>query len=366
MYRLVELIVLNVGLQAGILDARTFSMFVVHALVLTFMTTPLTLLWYPPKYHTRATVVGDALNGLPTLRMDSSDEAPKTNFSVVLNKVDHLPAVMTLTQLLQSPAPSRREPSLASGSEPNEKDKMALVSAVTPASITINALRLIELTERTSAVMKSQEADTLVHRDSIISVFRTFGRLNRIPVSAALSVVNQDEFSMRVANHARETGAQMVIIPWSSGAHAPSAALDDQAVTYNPFDGMFSNMNKASSIVYSQFVRKVFAESPSDVALFVDRGHAAGPDKGYGHHIFLPFFGGPDDRLALRFVVQLCSNPLISATVVRLNKTDGNNLAAVDSIDAAKAALANSAVNQPTMHSVSVCAVLHMRMRTYS
>jgi len=159
---------------------------------------------------------------------------------------------------------------------------------------------------------------------------------------------------MRVANHARETGAQMVIIPWSSGAHAPSAALDDQAVTYNPFDGMFSNMNKASSVVYSQFVRKVFAESPSDVALFVDRGHAAGPDKGYGHHIFLPFFGGPDDRLALRFVVQLCSNPLISATVVRLNKTDGNDLAAVDSIDAAKAALANSAVNQPTMHSGGV------------
>lgn len=34
---LVELIALNVGFQAGILDARTFSMFVVQALVLTFM-----------------------------------------------------------------------------------------------------------------------------------------------------------------------------------------------------------------------------------------------------------------------------------------------------------------------------------------
>jgi hypothetical protein len=34
---LVELIVLNIGLQAGILDTRLFSMFVLHALVLTFM-----------------------------------------------------------------------------------------------------------------------------------------------------------------------------------------------------------------------------------------------------------------------------------------------------------------------------------------
>jgi len=35
---LVELIVLNIGLQAGILDTRLFSMFVVMAIVLTFIT----------------------------------------------------------------------------------------------------------------------------------------------------------------------------------------------------------------------------------------------------------------------------------------------------------------------------------------
>ncbi|KAF8648473.1 hypothetical protein AX16_006254 [Volvariella volvacea WC 439] len=38
---LVELIVLNVGLDAGILSQRVFSMFVLEALVLTFLTTPL-------------------------------------------------------------------------------------------------------------------------------------------------------------------------------------------------------------------------------------------------------------------------------------------------------------------------------------
>lgn len=35
---------------------------------------------------------------------------------------------------------------------------------------------------------------------------------------------------------------------------------------------------------------------------------------------FFPFFGGPDDRLALEFVMQLCTNPGISATAVRISK----------------------------------------------
>ena len=38
--------------------------------------------------------------------------------------------------------------------------------------------------------------------------------------------------------------------------------------------------------------------------------------------MFLPFFGGPDDRLALTFLVQLASRSSVKATVVRIQKTD--------------------------------------------
>ncbi|TKA50447.1 hypothetical protein B0A55_13501, partial [Friedmanniomyces simplex] len=48
---LVELIVLNIGLQAKILSTRTFTIFVVMALVTTFATTPLTAWLYPPWYQ---------------------------------------------------------------------------------------------------------------------------------------------------------------------------------------------------------------------------------------------------------------------------------------------------------------------------
>jgi hypothetical protein len=81
-------------------------------------------------------------------------------------------------------------------------------------------------------------------------------------------------------------------------------------------------------VLYPQFIRGVFAEASTDVALVVDRGtpntvngpHLVAVD---GHHIFLPFFGGPDDRLALTLLVQLCQgNPSVGATVVWITKSE--------------------------------------------
>ncbi|KIK35170.1 hypothetical protein CY34DRAFT_17193 [Suillus luteus UH-Slu-Lm8-n1] len=51
-------------------------------------------------------------------------------------------------------------------------------------------------------------------------------------------------------------------------------------------------------------LRRAFAQSETDVALFVDPGNHLNTGAGTGgsHHIFFPFFGGPDDRLALEFL----------------------------------------------------------------
>ena len=40
------------------------------------------------------------------------------------------------------------------------------------------------------------------------------------------------------------------------------------------------------------------------------------------HDVFLPFFGDPDNRLALEFVLQICANPRMNGTVVRVTKCD--------------------------------------------
>jgi hypothetical protein len=50
---LLELIVINLGLQAGILTPILFAMFVFHALLLTFITAPMTALIIPKKHLQR-------------------------------------------------------------------------------------------------------------------------------------------------------------------------------------------------------------------------------------------------------------------------------------------------------------------------
>ena len=325
-----ELIVLNIGLQANILTTTTFSMFVVHALILTFMTTPLVLLFYPAKYrvHHKSEKKDGEEAAVPS--QSSSPDGHKTRFAIVLDKMEALPPAMTLSQLLQSPHVASRSSVFSSINEKAIEAGFDITDVHHPSSaITIEALRLMELTSRTSAVLRSQEAESLIYNDPVVSVYRTFGQLNNFQVSANLSVVNFDEFPETIANHVTETKSQMVIIPWPRGAVSVS---DDgshdhglHATTRNPFDGAFHRttaQDQTNSFVYSEYIRKVFASSPSDTALFVDRGVVNPPTGATRQHLFLAFFGGPDDRLALSFLVQLCERPSVTATVVRLIKTD--------------------------------------------
>ena len=347
---------LNIGLQANILDSRTFSMFVVHALILTFMTTPLVLLFYPAKYRThrqgiRENVGDETATGVTRF----SDGATKTKFAVILDKMEALPAAMTMSQLLSSPFTS----SPLSSERTSVIEKAVDAKADGPDSthtsippITVGILRLIELTDRTSAVFKSQEAaSSFVYNDPVVSVYRTFGQLNRLNVMASVSIVSQEQFPDSVAKHVSETGSQMTIIPWPRGVTSMDGEHHKVGVR-NPFDGVFqkaTTVDQTSSVVFSDFVRNVFARSPSDVALFVDRGLNVGYVAD-NQHLFLPFFGGPDDRLALNFLGQLSENPSVTATVIRFVTKNGGTPEDAEHIGSASP---NNAVFIPTYPDVS-------------
>lgn len=348
-YSLVELIVLNVGRSAGILDIRLFSMFVLHALVLTFMTTPLVLLWYPPKH--RGNNDSTPSNGQPQQRHTGGSSGGagqtfvwKSKLAVAFNRVEHLPALMSLVQLLRKGTMSTEDSDSEDGKKPSE------VTPTPTPQTTIHALRLVELTERTSAVLRSQEASepALVARDPLLTVVRSLARIQQIVVHSALRVVSPDEFPQMVTAYARIEDAEMIVIPWgpakgnaSEGAISQASSSVVSTVSFNPFEGVFGSGDRAN------FVRRVFAESSSDVALFIDRSSllnlsedpvASGLESGSDHHIFLPFFGGADDRLALSFVVQLCAYTSNTATVIRFTGTEYSNKDSRDSIDDAKLA----------------------------
>jgi hypothetical protein len=114
------------------------------------------------------------------------------------------------------------------------------------------------------------------------------------------------------------------------GPHTPGA----RAHSHNPFDMFFrTHQNEASSTsIHSQFVRSVFSQATVDAALFMDRGMMRSA-PGSPPHIFLPFYGGPDDRLALDFVVQLCeTNHRLTATVIRFTKRERGEPEATNNI----------------------------------
>ncbi|KAF8887113.1 Sodium/hydrogen exchanger family-domain-containing protein [Infundibulicybe gibba] len=337
---LVELIVLNVGLSAGILSQRVFSMFVLEALVLTFMTTPLVVAFYPPRLRVRITATGtfnnvadDKAGQRQDQKSGYSETFSRTRFTVVLDKLEHLPSIMALTQLIR---PHDREPTrpIRSSGEGRSSASSSRDSPRYPLSI--EALRLIELSDRVSAVMRSSASDTILHTDPLLAIFRMFGQLNDLPITPSLSIVPFDDLSHSVAEHAYNHGSEMIMLPWLP----PSSDTVDDAVydtphtpkpqtprtqSNNPFDALFKATNnpidKSASALHSQFVRGVFSHAKTDVALFVDQ-IAAGSATCNAQHIFLPFFGGPDDRLALEFVVQLCENVTITATILRLIKKE--------------------------------------------
>ncbi|THH32414.1 hypothetical protein EUX98_g1774 [Antrodiella citrinella] len=361
---LVELIVLNVGLQAGILSPRVFSMFVLEALLLTFMTTPAVVFLYPPHMRKRVTATGasfvhaddgDAAPRRSHFRRGHDDLERKERFLVVLDKIEHLPGMMSLTQLIQPPPPyQEEEPDARSGSSDSSRESHK--RAVTPGheeDITLDALRLIEITDRTSAVMKysSFSTDVLLQTDPLLTIFRTFVELGGSDggMGSEVKMVPYDDLAVCVKDEAMHKESQMVLVPWIPPTYIHSQAEHDGAdglpiepntprhVSTNPFESIFksgaggaSGSKHPSSALHSQFIRNVFAMCPADVMLYVDQEQSSSGSsalkKGFTagkHHLFLPFFGGPDDRLALEFVVQLCAaNPKVSATVVRLVKRE--------------------------------------------
>ncbi|KAG1789267.1 Sodium/hydrogen exchanger family-domain-containing protein [Suillus plorans] len=303
----VELIILNIGLSTGILTRRMFSMFVLEALVLTFITTPLVLVFYRPEHRVRALAgevprwsIGDREEDLDDPQSPVTDDQPwRSRFTVVIDKFDHMSGMLAATQLA---LPSPR------GTE-----------------TCVNALRLIEMPDCNPEIRMSSAVRASIRADPVMGAFRTFGELNNIPVARSLCFVPHEDMSKTVSDHATQHGSELILLQWLP----PSSIHGEDPCSPHSTKIEPTGTGNTATMIHSQFVRKILAESNTDVALFIDPGTSlSGTGPGSARHIFFPFFGGPDDRLALEFVMQLCTNPGISATVVRMLNSSAARVAA--------------------------------------
>lgn len=300
----------------------------------------------------------------------------------MLDRLEHLPGVMALTQLIQ-PSPGSGSGSSFSYPQGQKSSRISMESksssSKSPSHINdtsnkpynrnrnplaIEALRLIELSDRTSAVMKSSHISSLLLTDPLLAIYRMYGELSGLGsggsgrggvVETRVEVVGYEDMAGEVIGRAEEWEADMVMIGWGGASGVGHSGGQRQHGLYeeqgnNPFDMLFRPPGaaggggvgvsaKSGAVMHSsQFVRGVFAQARNvDVALFVDVAAASvgapvisnmGMAMGTGKpHLFLPFFGGPDDRLALEFLVQVVSESGgdsggMTATVVRMVKRD--------------------------------------------
>ena len=293
------------------------------------MTTPLTLLFYPPRVRARLEIgqidaASESDKGSKQVYIDSSAVIGsgnggtvvrpfKSRLTVVLERVDQLPGVMSIVQLFNPPASAGNR------------------------TISVDALRLVELTDRASAVMRGSEPEDLLRRDAIAKVFKTFSKLNRIAVSSlSLTVVPQSGFSETVTSFAKSRSADLIVLPWSITQGAPSDSSDAEIKpSHNPLQHLFGLTHASSgdeSVQYSHFIRQVFSDASSDVGLLVEREREEIGTLESGYHLVVPFFGGPDDRLAVEVAVGLAkqNRGAISATIVRITRIADDATSVID------------------------------------
>ena len=95
---------------------------------------------------------------------------------MVLDKIEHLSGMLALTQLIMPPPPPY-EDELRLTSETavtTISTKAASTPDVPENQMSLDAVRLIELSDRTSAVMKSSNVESLLATDPLLDIFSTF------------------------------------------------------------------------------------------------------------------------------------------------------------------------------------------------
>jgi Kef-type K+ transport system membrane component KefB len=341
---LVELIVLNIGLQAKILSQRTFTMFVVMALVTTFVTTPLTSFLYPKSYQVKVARWRDGeidWDENPVRRESGAtlaDEKLRTSSLrtvLVYLRLESLPNICSFVSLLGSSRSSiAPPPRIHNQNRPSSDLASAVVRSDPVSSFEVYGLRLKELTERLSSSMKVSEIEDYSFWDPVVNTFRAFSQLNHIPSQGRVAVVPEYSFADTIVEMAREVSADFLLLPWSDTGN-----VHEQ----DPFT------DRMGDTPYPAFVSALLPRLPSGVGIFIDRAWAIPsarprppsmrrtisamsvhstrsarqrpvlPAACRNQHLFLPYFGGRDDRYALRLVLRLAQNSSVTVTVVHLD-----------------------------------------------
>uniref|UniRef100_A0ACD6A9W9 Uncharacterized protein n=1 Tax=Avena sativa TaxID=4498 RepID=A0ACD6A9W9_AVESA len=276
---LVELIVLNIGRDRNVLNEELFAIMVLMALVTTFLTTPALSAVYRPARrqasYTHRTVERDEADADSELRVLACFHASR--------------GIPTLINLVEASRGTRRS------------------------KLTMYAMHLVELSERSSAISMVQHA-----------------RRNGMPFSSRRGREgNGGDEEVQVAFEAFQRLSAVTVKPMTaiSDLHTihedivASAVHKRAALIVLPFHKMLCHDGTMEACVdraYHHVNVRVLRKPPCTVAVLVDRalgGMAQVSATEVSYTVLILFFGGPDDREALAYAVRMSEHPGIELTV---------------------------------------------------
>ncbi|KAI7865090.1 Sodium/hydrogen exchanger family-domain-containing protein [Spinellus fusiger] len=304
---LVELIVLNIGHDAGVLNDQVFVIMVVMALITTFMTTPAVLWLYPEWYQKQTSgenmdrsnqfTITKELSIMETTMQNSRSR--QYRIATMLNSIDMVPNVVSILRLF------------VGAEQTTEKSQNE--------SVDIYALRLLELTQRPSDVMRSHDLRETERYDPILSVMRTFGSIIGIDnVHTRLDICPLSDYVKTVADYSHQSDADIILLPISMHRnhhhhhhhdHPPSSPTE------------MTSAEKSNLLHYdTEFVTKAFEITKVSVSIFIDRGlnDLVNRSSLDDFQILVPFTGGVDDCAAVLLALRLQTHRPTAVTILHL------------------------------------------------
>lgn len=314
-------------------------------------TTPLTKWLYPVWYQNKMAKWrrGETdKNGNPISSSPSTDAGTQLSSAeirrlLVYLRLDSLPSLFTFVALLGA---NKQVKQITAEKQDTTEDSVENQASSQPATrpLEVHGLRILELTERTSSVMQVTEGEEYYsERDPVVNAFRTFSRLNDVAVSGRVAIVPTSSYADTLMKQASEVSSDFVLVPWSEyGGISEETSVLDVTSPQERFLGrahleFVNNVLATNSICNTGIFinnglggpaekRPQLKRSKSALSVYSQKGDAATlPIKDKTHQLFLPFFGGVDDRVALRFALRLAQNPNVTLTIAHFSWTSNDS-----------------------------------------
>ncbi|KAF9994884.1 K(+)/H(+) antiporter [Entomortierella chlamydospora] len=317
---LVELIVLNIGYDAGVINAKVFVIMVVMCLVTTCMTTPMVSWLYPPHYQRAVAMRSLAKERASKGDLEHSDlsgdnENSKNGIMLCLDKIQNLPGMMTFLDTLHHAVIGPQE--AATNAHSHAVDPVSFMPATPKTNPTLHALRLLHLTERSSSVlMAATERAEVLRRDALMVVFQAFAKLNSISINPCMTLsTDPDDFARSIYDEAVSTGTGVIVFPWNSTSlpDPPSSTTKD---TQNTQNIVLSKPLVTSNTQILSRLLGTTANTGITTAVFVDREFGGSGDFS---NIMVPLYGSRDDEGALKLASTLSHNRSCNVLIVRID-----------------------------------------------